>query len=333
MTDFSHLLSALGWTLLHFLWQGLALAALGSAVMAVSRSSAVPYVAGLATLLIMFAAPVFTFLLFLHPNNEAREAETVSQPGMAMPQSAATVAQLPVQSNQEQTISDKALPPGVLLYLVQLWFLGVAFFSLRAAGGLLLIERLRRRQAVPLNVRLRERCLALQRRLGLERVVQYCECRWLEVPAVIGWIRPVVLVPVTALTGLSEEQLEAVIAHELAHVKRWDSVTNLFQIVVETLLFYHPAVWWVNRRLRAERENCCDDAAISVCGDRLEYARALTLMAEWRATPSLALAANSSPLAIRVARLLGLGKFERRIRSAGIAASVLCLAAAIIAAN
>jgi len=140
-------------------------------------------------------------------------------------------------------------------------------------------------------------------------------------------------VPVTALTGLSGEQLEAVIAHELAHVKRWDSVVNLLQIVVETLLFYHPAVWWMNRRIRAERENCCDDAAISICGDRLQYARALTLLAERRSMPSLALAANGSPLAVRIARLLGLGKFERRIRSAGIAASGLCLAAALMAGN
>lgn len=343
MTDFAHMLStgvmrALGWTLLHFLWQGLALAALGSAIMAAFRSSSVRYLVGLATLLLMFAAPVVTFLLFLHPTHETREDETweaVAAPRTEMAVSPDMVAVVqPVPSGEQaRSVSSRTIPAGVLVWLVQLWFLGVALFSLRAAGGFLLIERLRRKQAVPMNATLRERCLALQRRLGLDRVVRYCECQWLEVPAVIGWVRPMVLVPVTALTGLSEEQLEAVIVHELAHVKRWDSVVNLLQIVVETLLFYHPAVWWMNRRIRAERENCCDDAAISICGDRLQYARALTLLAERRSMPSLALAANGSPLAVRVARLLGLGKFERRIRSAGIVASGLCLSAALMAGN
>jgi beta-lactamase regulating signal transducer with metallopeptidase domain len=357
MTDFSHLLATgvmrpLGWTLLHFLWQGVALAALGYAMVAVCRSSPVRYLAALATLLLMFAAPVVTFLLFLHSNREQGEM-AASRQGIAVSQNAglqnldlqnqglqnqglrnaATPAQLSPQPIEDRASPDKVVPAGLLLWLVQLWFVGVAFFSLRTAGGFLLIERLRRKQAVPMNVRLRERCLVLQRRLGLDRVIQYCECQWLEVPAVMGWIRPVILVPLTALTGLSEEQLEAVIAHELAHVKRWDGLVNLFQVVAETLLFYHPAVWWMNQRIRAERENCCDDIAISICGDRLEYARALTLMEEWRVTPALTLAANSSPLAARVARLLGLGKFERQIRSAGIAASFLCLTAALLAGN
>ena len=125
----------------------------------------------------------------------------------------------------------------------------------------------------------------LQDRLGLTRAIRYLECGWLQAPAVIGWLRPIVLLPVTALTGLSEDQLRAVIAHELAHIRRLDALVNLFQILVETLLFYHPAMWWLNRRIRAERELCCDEIAVSLTGDRLEYARALTMMAEWERPP------------------------------------------------
>ena len=85
-----------------------------------------------------------------------------------------------------------------------------------------------------------------------------------EVPAVIGWLKPIVLFPVQACTGLSAEQIEAILAHELAHIKRYDYVINCLQVVIETLLFYHPVVWWLSRAIRREREQCCDDAAVSL---------------------------------------------------------------------
>src|SRR5207302_3607647 len=207
-------------------------------------------------------------------------------------------------------------------------FLGVLLLRLRTAGGLFLIERMRRKEIKPVGGKLYERCVALQRRMGLHRVIQYCECHRLDAPAVLGWFRPVVLLPVRALTGLTEAQIEAVIAHELAHIRRLDCFVNLFQIAAETLLFYHPAVWWVSQRIRAEGENCCDDEAISLCGDAVNYARALTLMEEWRTAPALVMAANRSPLAERVIRLLGWDGAAGRIRVAGLAASFVCLVGA-----
>jgi beta-lactamase regulating signal transducer with metallopeptidase domain len=144
----------------------------------------------------------------------------------------------------------------------------VCLLALRVACGLLLLEHLRRRGLSALPVEIVERCLALQRRLGISRVVRYCECRLITVPSVIGFLRPIVLLPMRALTGLSAEQLEAVIAHELGHIKRFDVAVNLFQVVAETLFFFHPAVWWLNKRIRAYREECCDDVAISSCGRR-----------------------------------------------------------------
>src|SRR5437899_10889723 len=134
-----------------------------------------------------------------------------------------------------------------------------------------------------------------------------------------------------ALTGLTEAQSEAGIAHELAHIRRLDCFVNLFQIATETLLFYHPAVWWVSQRIRAERENCCDDEAIVICGDAVNYARALTLMEEWRTTPALMMAANRGPLAERVMRLLGWNGAAGRIRVAGLAARLACLVGALLA--
>jgi len=169
--------------------------------------------------------------------------------------------------------------------------------------------------------------------MGLARFIQYCESIHLEAPSVIGWIRPVVLLPVSALTGLSEAQLTAVVAHELAHIRRHDAIVNLFQIAVESLLFYHPAVWWISKRIRAERENCCDDAAIAVCGSPLEFARALTLMEEWRATPALAMAANRAPLADRIRRLLGVPSHSSSLRATNLTVGVVCLSVALLAGN
>ena len=149
----------------------------------------------------------------------------------------------------------------------------------------------------------------------------------------IGWLRPVVLLPVFALTGLSEEQFRAVIAHELAHIRRHDLLVNLFQMLVETLLFYHPAMWWLNRRIRAERELCCDEIAVSLTGNRLEYARALTLMAEWKNAPLLAMAANRGPLSQRIFHILGRKPSGAGQRVAGLTGGMLFLCAALAAAN
>jgi hypothetical protein len=123
----------------------------------------------------------------------------------------------------------------------------------------------------------------------------------------------VILIPAGALINLSAQELEAVLAHELAHIRRFDYVANLLQSAIEALLFYHPAMWWVAKRIRAERENCCDDLAITACGDRVMYARALTALEELRSGyPQFAMAATGGPLLDRVRRLLGKDDPRRR---------------------
>ena len=333
MTNFAHWISPevmrmLGWTLLHFIWQGAALAALFAAVVAACRSAAARYAVAVATLVLMMAAPAITFTWLYRDSNPAVRsgAQAVYPMAGTAPRHAAAPSGAPAAEVRSEQ-------PTGMLWLVELWFLGVLVLSLRTAGGLFLIERMRRREIQPVGRELYLRCIALQLRMGVERAVRYCGCQKLDAPAVLGWFRPVVLLPVRALMGLSEEQMEAVIAHELAHIRRLDCFVNLFQIAAETLLFYHPAVWWVSQRIRAERENCCDDEAIAVCGDAVNYARALTLMEEWRTAPALMMAANRSPLAERVVRLLGLNGATGRTRMAGLGVSCVCLAGALLAGN
>jgi beta-lactamase regulating signal transducer with metallopeptidase domain len=325
------ILRTLGWTLLHFLWQGAGLAALFAVASAVCRSASARYALAVGALVLMLASPVVTFM-WLH----AQENTAVTAGAKGALTWAAASTQNPTALSGSHTPSVAGIPreQGTgMLWLVEAWFLGVLLLSLRTAGGLFVIERMRRKEIRPVAAELYARCMALQRRMGLDRVIRYCECHRLDAPAVLGWFRPVVLLPVRALTGLNEEQIEAVIAHELAHIRRLDCFVNLFQIATETLLFYHPAVWWVSQRVRAEREHCCDDEAIAICGDAVNYARALTLMEEWRTTPALMMAANRSPLGERVLRVLGLNGATGRIRMAGLGVSFVCLAGALLAGN
>ena len=175
----------------------------------------------------------------------------------------------------------------------------------------------------------------MRRQLGISRPVKFLQSALVNAPAVVGWLRPVVLVPASAVIGLSAAQLEAVIVHELAHIRRFDALANLLQMAVETALFYHPAVWWISRRIRVEREHCCDDVAVDTSGDALGYAKALASLEEWRALPvdsSLVLAANGGVLKHRISRLLGLNIRGGNISVMGVAGvGVICLIGCVVA--
>ncbi|HEX4028646.1 MAG TPA: M56 family metallopeptidase [Rhizomicrobium sp.] len=333
---------ALGWALIHSLWQAVGVAGLALGLMAFSRRPSVRYLVGVGALALMLAAPVATFLVLMKPVAPVHTVLAVSpqvsaaavNPPVA---TRVTLGAAPMVSNGvaialEET-PKRLLPSSILPWLVGAWLFGVALFSLRLAGGFLLLEHRRRRHSAALGPRVLAVCQELQHQLGLARAIRYLECGWLQAPAVIGWLRPVVLLPVTALTGLSEVQLRAVIAHELAHVRRLDALVNLFQVLVETLLFYHPAVWWLSRRIRTERELACDEIAVALTGDRLEYARALTVMAAWQRAPRLVMAANRGPLTMRILHILGRKPSGAGQRMLGLTGSVLFLAAALGAAN
>jgi hypothetical protein len=190
--------------------------------------------------------------------------------------------------------------------LVFAWICGVAVLSLRLASGWLWVQRMKSHGTSPVEGGWDVIAARLSRRLHVARTVRLLKSTLVEVPTVIGWLKPVILLPASALSGLNPHQLEAILAHELAHIRRHDYLVNLLQTVVETLLFYHPAVWWLSRRIRAERENCCDDLAVSLCGDPLTLAQALADLEGLRgSTRRFAMAADGGSLPQRVRRLLG----------------------------
>jgi beta-lactamase regulating signal transducer with metallopeptidase domain len=298
--------SAFGWTLIHFLWEGLALAILLRAVLYSLRTPTARYNAAVITLVAMVVSAAVTFGLVYQQPTTPPAVSVGSQTSYAQ-QAIAAASDWAAQSTPTATsFANWVRSVDVSHLFVWFWIFGVLGFSLRAIGGWLMVRDLRRKCNEQIAPALLQTCRALQQHLGIQRAIRFCVSSSLTVPAVVGWFRPVILLPLSALSGLSAEQLEAVIAHELAHIKRFDAFVNLFQIGVETLLFYHPAVWWVSRAIRDEREHCCDDVAVSLLGNPLDYARALTLMEEWRSLPDFALAVNSRPLKTRIERLLGI---------------------------
>jgi beta-lactamase regulating signal transducer with metallopeptidase domain len=194
-----------------------------------------------------------------------------------------------------------------LPWLVLLWLLGVIISSLRLVGIWTYTQQLKLNGKHLVLESWKETLRKLSRELRVSRPVILLESSLVKVPGVVGWIKPMILIPPCALTGLTPQQFELILAHELAHIRRHDYLVNLFQTIIETLFFYHPAVWWVSSQIRKERENACDDLAVSIGGDASVYARALIEIERLRKiNDSLAMAADGGSLTMRVHRLIGI---------------------------
>ena len=341
------LVERLGWVLVHSLWQLAAVALLaGLAVRAMRRRSAsARYGVLLVALALVVAAPIATWLC----QPDVASSELVSRVARAPRPETSGVAESIVA---DRTASDSPVPdhgpvagaPGSeppalppipalqespswseeatalvrpwLAWIVAGWSIGVVLCSLRPLLGWHMLRRLRREGVSPPTDEVLAAVQRVSQRLGLRRAVQVLQSTLAQVPVVVGYLRPVILLPTSVMTGIPVAQLEAILAHELAHVRRHDFVINLLQTLVETIFFYHPAVWWLSRQVRVEREHCCDDLVVALLGNRIEYGRALVAIEELRGqtppTPPyqggdgvLALGAADGSLLSRVRRIVG----------------------------
>ena len=290
---------ALGWALVHSLWQ-CALAAAGLAwLLSIlpSRAARIRYALATATLVLMVAVPLGTALSLHEASPWHGALAAVLTPAQALAGPAVVALRL---AARVRTALEPALPE-----IVALWVVGVIAFSLRLASGWMAARRLAVMGTHPAPPACEMALERLAARLRVTRPLRVLESALVQVPAVVGWLRPVILVPASALTGLTPLQLDALLAHEIAHVRRHDYIVRVLQSVIETLLFYHPAVWWVSRRVGEEREHCCDDLAVAVCGDAHMYAQALVGMERLRGTePAFVLTAARGSLVHRVRRLV-----------------------------
>ncbi|MFN0130745.1 MAG: M56 family metallopeptidase [Verrucomicrobiales bacterium] len=224
---------------------------------------------------------------------------------------------VPLQPSWLERVSPMIRP--WLGWIVVAWCLGVVMCSARPLLSWYTVRRLRRVGVSPVPAAIATMLEQTSNRLRLRQSVQILQSTLTQVPIAVGYLRPVILLPVSVISGIPTSQLEAILAHELAHVRRHDFLINLLQTLIETLFFYHPAVWWLSHRIRIERENCCDDLAVSMLGNRVEYGRALLAIEELRGKSTLlALGARGGSLLDRVQRLFRRESAERSVGGVGI---------------
>ncbi|GAB4499864.1 MAG: hypothetical protein OHK0019_37560 [Saprospiraceae bacterium] len=312
---------ALGWTLIHSLWQG-ALAALVLLVLLPRLQTARQrYWVAYGNLMAVFVAALVTF-------------GWVYQPPMGI--SAGQIFTGTEQLSGQYFLDSFSVEPAFWQkisgwleanypLIVAVWLLGFGFFLLRLAGGLWHVHRLSKRGVFPVEGIWEEKMTALAVRLGMSRPVRLLESVLVHAPVTIGWLKPVVLMPVGLINRLSPAEVEAVLAHELAHIARRDWFFNLLQAFVETVFYYHPAIWWMSQVIGKERENCCDDDALAATGNRIAFAKALVQVQEM-AKPALALGLNgtSRPLLLeRVRRILNQPQQKSQIMEKFTATAIL----------
>jgi len=308
----------IGWTLLHFVWEGTLIAGVTAlALIALRRASAqLRYIVVCGGLLMSIATAALTPLVLMGLEDQSSlVASPASELPRRIPASADQVTQVvPTLPPVHVTTSpDRETLDVALAVFVVFWAAGVLLLTTRLGIGWWQVRRLHIGACAAPASEWLTMATRIAERLGLSRPIHVIDSDAVDTPTVIGWLRPVVLLPVAVLANLTPGQVQAILAHELAHVRRHDFVVNLLQTIAETVLFYHPAVWWLSSRIRNEREHCCDDIAVEVCGDPVGYAEALTTIASLAHTrmsgapaDSLAVAATGGSLVHRVRRLLRL---------------------------
>ncbi len=334
------ILDAVSWTLIHSFWQA-ALVAIVLAIIlpAIRRHKYTVSIAALACLILVcgftftkhYQWPTDEIALQIPTANDASgldplpsdlSVETI----VSTDQSSSAVLEthayddhqhLATASQSKSSWIQSLLLANWQRWLVVAWLIGTGAQLLKVFISWLGLNRIHR-NSDPISTKpiLAKRLAALETRLGLRKPIRWLLSKSIDVPMVSGVVRPIVVVPTSMMTGMTPEQIDAILLHELAHVRRHDFLVNLLQMLVETLLFFNPAVWWISKQIRIQREYSCDDLACSAFGDKREYAWALAALEQLRATPTLAMAANggkSGSLLDRVNRLVGAAQPSRRI--------------------
>lgn len=291
-----NLINAIGWTIIHSLWQGAA-AALGCALLMVFLrrfSARTRYLVGVGALMLVLVMSVVTFVSIYQPGmpgitTAEENGSHLLLTGAAKIQGHVTVAAF------FKNYFNRHLP-----LVVTVWLLGVLVLVLRLSGGYLYNQRLKHHRNQPLPNSWQNRLETFCRQTGIGKPISLVESVLVKIPITIGHFKPMILFPLGVVTGLPRDQVEALLAHELAHILRKDYLVNILQSFVDILFFYHPGVRWISSQVRSERENCCDDIAVSISGNSLNVARALTNIQGYdMRTPYPAMAAANKRLGSR----------------------------------
>ncbi len=334
------IVQALGWTLLHSLWQ-ISLLALIFYILITFIPQTKPdvkYIIGVVALLLTGVISAGTFFEHFTEQKEQLISEQFQQSALTVSQEIQAISV--VEGQQENFFAPKAVLTQLqqwvnrhIQWLVGGWLAGVFLLSLKFAGSFYYLQRLKTRMVAETDRFWQERLSSMAKTLMISQPVRLLSSAVVQSPMLIGQLKPVILIPASMLSGLSEEQLEAIIAHELAHLYRKDYWINLMQAFLEIVFFYHPALWWMSSVIRAEREKCCDDIAVKLCGNSMVYVGALARVEELKITQSslaMAFAGKSGGLLQRIERILLPGKEAINLKGRFVAVFLLLLSLLII---
>lgn len=312
---------ALGWTMLHSIWQATLIALLAGILLLVLRRQSAQLRYGVANLalvaILLSAAGTFYYYLQLPPVADSGVV-TTQQSVLPVPTTAAesttpippptlTDATTPAVTENNVSTSFRAYFTEHLPLIVAIWFLGMTIFLCRLLGGISNAYYLRHRMNFPTDPYWSDVLNRFASQSNFHKNIALLESALVRSPLTIGHLKPVILFPIGLINRLSESEVEAILAHELAHILRRDYIFNILQSVVEVIFYFHPAVWWLSAQVRQERESACDDRAIALLGNKLNYAKALVTiqeMAFYPLSPALAFAGTKrNQLLVRVQRL------------------------------
>jgi bla regulator protein BlaR1 len=335
------MIDALGWTILHSFWQGLLIGILLFMLLYFYRNhnSVIRYNLSVLSLGMIFGLSIVTFIFYF---NDAGQTESITDHGILIPDNEngiVTSATYPVIHasgfiRSIQSITDAI--SGRFPFLITIWLMGVFIISARMTGGVYLMQRLRKSCLYEIPAELQKRFMNLIRIMNIHKRASIRGSSLITVPSVVGYFKPLILLPLCMITQMPVDQLEALLAHELAHIRRHDYLVNLFQYFMESLFFYHPVVWIIQKRIRKERENCCDDLALSYSQGKITYIKALTSIQEIPAMsglPLLAIGSNRQYLLTRIIRILKREKMKTNFKDKLLAGFILVSALVIILVN
>ena len=330
-----NLINAIGWTLINSLWQGLIIGlVLAILLLVFSKSSPrVRELLAFGALAIIFTASTLTFEEYFEKNETTIDkSEYVTLP--IHTESNSIKVNIPNNVTNESITIENYKQIFInffrnnLSVITSIWFIGVLFFLFKLIGGYIYTQRLKNYKTFECDEYVIETVNELKSYLNINRNVKIYESAVAKVPIVIGYFKPVILFPLGLLSGLPQNQIEAILLHELAHIRRADYLINLFQSFAEVILFYHPVVWWISSIIREERENACDDISNEMSNNNVDLAKALLNINTFNSENKIAMASisNKNQLSRRVKRMVGLNKQNKSQR---IGSSILLVIAFI----
>ena len=312
-------IEALGWTLIHSLWQGALIAIVIAIIMIFLQKSSARfrYLIYSIALLLIFASSLVTFIKQYNISNQGNLITSTSERSEVNP-AIAIFTEAVLQSSTKgevqkiwltfQNYFNRNMP-----LLVALWFIGLVIFMLRLFGGMAYTQRLKYYKVGEISDHWKQKFNKLSTQVGIKKSVRFIESAVVKVPVVVNIIKPIVIIPIGMLSQMPPDQIEAIVAHELAHIYRKDYLFNLLQSFIEVIFFYHPAVWWLSNNIRSERENICDDIAVIYCKNSLSYARALAAIQELQVQSEILAPAFSSKRNLLLNRIQRMMKKPRLI--------------------